>query len=218
MKASELVDHIKQALDQAKQQGNESVLIENLLRFLDDFPIADEMTAAELEHYKANLALHADHARLTHESSLEMFRSVIAAGQSAIRALFTLNGGAAIAMLAFIGHLATESPKQVEPFAPTLLPFAIGVFLASGLAGVTYLSQWLYATERTVRWGFALNIVAMGTGFASLIAFGLGMYWVYEAFNLFNVVADAQLACPEAAAPAVDLPSAHTSADDVQSN
>jgi len=76
-----------------------------------------------------------------------MFRSAITAGQSAIKSSFLLNGGAAVALLAFIGHLATIDKSYVATFASSLLPFAYGALAISITSGFTYLSQWLYASE-----------------------------------------------------------------------
>jgi hypothetical protein len=80
-----------------------------------------------------------------HAHGVEMFRSVIQAGQNALRSAFLMNGGASVALLAFVGHLSSVAPKKVPMLAPSLATFVGGVLVAALASGVTYLSQWFYA-------------------------------------------------------------------------
>jgi hypothetical protein len=146
------------------------------------------VTPAELEQYKAQLQLEVEKHKSDNASSLEMFRSVISAGQNAIRSSFLLNGGAALALLAFISHLAEKQPTKVAEFADTLMPFVIGVFAISLTSGVTYLSQWFYAEDDEpwmLKTGFWLNIAAIIVGLSSYGFFLWGMCRAYMAFKSF---------------------------------
>jgi len=113
-----------------------------------------------------------------------MFRSVITVGQGAIKSSFVLNGGAAIALLAFIGHLAQFKPEKVAEFGACQLPFAYGVLAIAVTSGLTYLSQWLYASPRGLakRAGFILNLLCIALGLGSYGLFVWGLFATYRAF------------------------------------
>ncbi|MDQ7073427.1 MAG: hypothetical protein Q9N32_08265 [Gammaproteobacteria bacterium] len=116
-----------------------------------------------------------------------MFRSVITAGQSAIKSSFLLNGSAAVALLAFIGHLATIDKSYVAFFAPSLLPFAYGVLVIAVTSGFTYLSQWLYASEHksAVTAGFVFNIICIVLGLSSYGFFLWGLFSTYGSLSTY---------------------------------
>ena len=106
-----------------------------------------ELATANLEKYKADLQNWIESNKYQHESDIELFRSVTTAGQSAIKSSFILNGGAAIAALAFIGHLVESNLKKVAIFSACLLPFTYGVLTVAVMSGFTYLSQWFHASS-----------------------------------------------------------------------
>src|SRR5690348_15897112 len=112
MKASEVLEILKDAVGAAREAGASQVPVENLERFAAEL----ERTAAEspegvsageasMEAYKAKLAALGNSLQQQHESNLEMFRTVIVTGQSALKSALLINGGAALAILAFVGHI-----------------------------------------------------------------------------------------------------------------
>lgn len=186
MKAIELANDLREALVKAKSQGIEQVRIEQLLNYLDQVRDDDDVTSTNHELMKAQFSLNIEHSRQTHESGVEAFKAAVTSGQSAIRSLFILNGGACIAMLAFIGHLATDNSRDlVGPFAWTLLAFAAGVFAAAVTSGLTYLTQVLFADDDTEKFGFGLQFASVAVGLSSLLCFAIGMRRAYEAFAAF---------------------------------
>jgi hypothetical protein len=58
--------------------------------------------ASDLAGYAAQIA-----------ANLELFKSVISTANIAIKSLITINGGAAVALLAFVGHLLSTGGKQL---------------------------------------------------------------------------------------------------------
>lgn len=63
---------------------------------------------------------------------------------AAIRGLLLINGGAAIAILAFIGHLASSNANDqvgIDRLTPALLLFGYGAFAGALTAGASYLAQ-----------------------------------------------------------------------------
>lgn len=181
---------LKAEVEQLKSQGTAAINCDHLIRFLEQVENDPEPNPSvrDLERYKAELQQHVDHQRLTFEGNLEMFRSVITVGQGAIKTSFLLNGGAAVAMLAFIGHLAQFSPAKVPEFAATLLPFAHGVLAVAITSGSTYLSQWFYASQwkhgETI--GRVLNVLCILLGLASYGLFLRGLYSVFSALSAFS--------------------------------
>ena len=76
--------------------------------------------------------------------AVEMFRAIITSGQSAMRAAMLLNGGAAIAMLAFVGKLVELDVNAASHIANDILLFAFGALAVAAAGGFTYVSQYFY--------------------------------------------------------------------------
>ena len=99
-----------------------------------------------------------------------------------------MNGGASVALLAFVGHLAGVAPHRIPELAPSLETFVRGVLVAALAAGLTYLSQWFYAAEQPwkKRTGFALNVAAIISGLGAYIVFAIGTWQAYRVFSQFG--------------------------------
>jgi len=78
--------------------------------------------------------------------NIEMFRTVMTAAHVALRSAVIINGGAAVAALAFAGSLVQHG-KSVSPVAMALACFGFGVFLAALATGTTYVTQCKYYEE-----------------------------------------------------------------------
>lgn len=128
---------------------------------------------------------HIDEQAREHESNLELFRSGNVAGQVAIRSSLLLNGGASVAMLAFIGHTAANLPERVPEFAECLFIFALAALSSSLIAGTTYLSQVTQVFNQSA--GFWFNNLAIAFGLASYGLFFWGLLTAYNAFSDFSV-------------------------------
>lgn len=193
MQANDAITLLEKAVKAAEDKAVQSVELENLKLFvaqLREWQLEDEKDgvdvtnqAIRVEQFRGKINDWLDDRKRTHEASLEMFRSVIQAGQGALRTCLLINGGAAVALLAFVGHLVGSGTETV-PLAATakvMSAFVSGV-LAGGLAsGTTYLSQWLYADDWH-KTGFALNILAILFGLGSLAFFAFGGYSAYCLF------------------------------------
>lgn len=195
MSVKNFAQNMRESIEQIKANGTATLFCDNIIAYLKDVESsrATEPTPVEMERYKAELQQANDAQKYQHESNLEMFRSVIAAGQGAVRTSLILNGGAAVALLAFIGHLATcgdsascstLTPK-IEELALSLLLFSYGSLAATILAGCTYLSQWFYAgvSKLQKRTGFCLNIFGILLGLGSYGLFILGLLQAYSAIS-----------------------------------
>ncbi len=86
-------------------------------------------------------------------ASLELFKSAITSAQSALKSAIMINGGAAVAVMAFVG---TTWNKLEDPVVSRILLwsmglFVVGVFWGAVASGFTYLCQDAYANERIKR-------------------------------------------------------------------
>lgn len=182
---------LKATIQEIKAKGTAAIYCDNLIAYLDEVensPSA-EPSPADLELYKAQLQLEVERNKNKHASDLEMFKSVILAGQNAIRSSFFLNGGAAVALLAFISKMTETHTDKVALFADCLVPFVLGVLAITITSGLTYLSQWFYADDDQawkINTGLALNITAILSGLSSYGLFILGMCKAYYGFQAFT--------------------------------
>jgi hypothetical protein len=158
----------------------------------------------EMQRQDAQRALEIsrEDAHRAHDKLDEIHRYVdqaaITAGQFALRMVLLINGGAAIALLTFVGSLPKE---QKRLFANTLVWFASGVALAVAALALAYFTNYLMAglaSSRLRTWEypyvqpgpttsryFILNRIfhyaAVIVGLASLAAFVFGMLRVRDA-------------------------------------
>lgn len=188
MSAKELATQLKQAIEALKIKGTSSITCDSLISYLEgviDTP--SKIDGAELEAYKAELQLKIETEKRNHVADIEMFRSVIETGQSAVKSALLLNGGAAVALLAFIGKLTDSAQDKIPAFATPLIIFVAGALSIALASGVTYLSQWLYAESESwkTKTGFALNIVSILLGLSSFSLFAWGMFCAYFSFLAF---------------------------------
>lgn len=190
MNAKEFATEMKSVIVDLKTNGNETINIDILISYLSQVEnsVEVEPSPMEMAHYQATLQHSSDLNKFKHEQDVEMFKSVITSGQNAIKTSFLLNGGAAIAMLAFIGHLAQFATDKVSEFGCAMFPFTLGVLAISVTAGFTYLSQWFYAEEGITcqRIGLWLNIICIILGLASYGCFVWGMFSVQDLFLNFS--------------------------------
>lgn len=186
MSTKQFAAQMKATIEDIKAKGTAAIHCDNLIAYLTEVEKTPEAepSSIQIEKYKADLQNWIETNKRDHDGQLEMFRSVITSGQAAIKSSFLLNGGAAVAMLAFIGHLAQFKAEKVSAFSACLLPFAYGVLAIALTSGLTYLSQWLYAgTNSTAqRVGFWLNILCILLGCSSYGFFSWGLFDTYRSF------------------------------------
>lgn len=81
---------------------------------------------------------------------VKKYDTVVSSGQSALRALLTLNGGATIAFLTFIGHFrdrGTLSSESSHLFVAALQMFIYGTLLVILAYGTIFLTNCLSSVE-----------------------------------------------------------------------
>lgn len=82
------------------------------------------------------------HYRATQELTLDVRRSMWAAAHAAIKNSMLMNGGASVAMLAFIGHVQDSQTTHLLPgLVRALTIFAFGTLLVVLGSALAYLSE-----------------------------------------------------------------------------
>lgn len=187
MNAKEFAAQIKSEIDRCAAQGQNTVSTETLNALLKRFSgsSTEEPENVKIERIKAHFQSNLEIEKYNHSADLEMFKSVLQAGQNAIKSITLLNGGASIALLAFIGKLADSNAQSIPLFAWPLTVFVFGVFIAAVTSGATYISQSLYAEDgaRNRLWGKVFHATSITLGLVALSAFGYGTYLAYRAFT-----------------------------------
>jgi hypothetical protein len=142
-------------------------------------------------------------AERTHDQENELFaaanKAAIDTGQITLRTSILVNGGAAIAVLAFIGHLVAEEKiknEQINELTSSLIWFVAGVacalaafgwayFVNLGIATLSNTRQrkwdhpYILAGPTTKKWNcivWALRTLAVLFGVLSILLFVYGMY------------------------------------------
>jgi hypothetical protein len=181
--AAELIDLIRSIKD---EQGIHEIRCDSLIAYLEEVINSpeEEITLAQMEKYKAELQVWVKQNEAVQAQNIEMFRSVVLAGQNALKSAFLMNGGATVALLAFLGKLSERHQDKIAVFSSAMVIFVAGVFAITIAAGVTYLSQWLYAYSEPWKrkTGHILNMLAIALNLTSYGCFVWGTLSAYSAF------------------------------------
>lgn len=185
--ATELRDLIRSIRD---KQGIAEIKCDNLIAYLEeviDSP-EEEISVIQMEKYKAELQLWIKQNEAIQASSLESLRAVILTGQNALKTAFLMNGGATVALLAFLGKLSDQHPEKIAAFASCMVVFVVGVLAISMASGFTYLSTGFHQGSKSWqhKTGFYLNIFTIALGLASYLFFIWGTIRTYKAFMGFG--------------------------------
>lgn len=193
MNAIDLINDLRTELNKVKAQGQAAVSVAALEAYLSALePVATSNATAPDEERARAKAVHEFEvykvqAPLQHAAAMEMVKSAIAAGGDALRLLVLINGGAAVALLAFLGNVLTkEAPDRfnfsVQGMRVALATFVFGVGFAGVSAAARYLTQFS-ASNRWVKTANSFNAVAIIFGVMSLASFFRGGLWAYWALR-----------------------------------
>jgi ABC-type multidrug transport system fused ATPase/permease subunit len=139
--------------------------------------------ANESARVKANLDKWVGDHKAIADWHNENTKSLISMSQTAIRLQVTINAGAAVALLAFLGNAINKNAGTVANlFASALAVFAAGVAVAAIVAIASYATQFLYGNEspRVQWWARVLHGITFATGFVSLGFFVAGCFQTYD--------------------------------------
>ena len=114
----------------------------------------------------------------------EIFRAIFTYGEQALKSVILINGGASVALLAFIGNLIAKGggSATTQLLSLALAFFVYGVLLGSVAVGASYVTQYSYIhfTALTSRIWHAVSVLLVLT---SYFFFGVGSYLCYTAIR-----------------------------------
>lgn len=179
----DLIRLIRTNLARLRTQGAGNVAIESLESLLNqverDIPPAGTTTALPINVRLEAARLEQEHALTVYSeqnaSAIAMFKSVITTAIVCARALLLMNGASAVALLAFIGHLATDATTQnlIPQFSPALELLLYGVLTAASFSGFLAFAQWAY-NKKWMLVGHINSAICILSGAASLALFIVG--------------------------------------------
>ncbi len=177
MNSQELLASMRNEVARVQNSGQQGVTLDGLDNYLARLQVVVSSGSEQQTPEKI---------KIEHDFSLELFRSFIAAGQSVLKIAMTMNGGAAVAMLALLGSAASNSLTKplVSKLALPLFLFVLGV-LSSGVAtGVNYLTAASYSNQYR-KTGHMANGACIILVFISYLAFAYASYAAYQVFAHF---------------------------------
>ncbi len=186
MKTTDLINDLRTALGDVKARGNTTIPLSGLETYLsemekihnEDDSLVKQNTQREeaIQQFEYDMEVWKVKAPLENAAALKMFDSVIEAGQTAIKSATLINGGAAVALLAFLGNLLTKEPPlnvifPIQELSLSMLIFFLGVGFSGSATAARYFSQAAYSDEKEscanfFRWvAIILALLSLGAFF-----------------------------------------------------
>lgn len=111
------------------------------------------------------------------------YDTVVSSGQSALRALLTVNSGAILAFLTFIGHLLEKPVPRggVHGFVIALALFVAGTFFVVLAYGMIFLTN-CYSSIKREKLSRRLFNTTVACGIASIVSFLIGVVQAIRTF------------------------------------
>ncbi len=184
--AKTIIDTVLAAVKKEKDRANTTISIDsiepNLLTLKEyiESTLASRTLDLELERYK-----------IEGQQSVEMFRSIIAYAATALKSAIFINGGAAVALLAFIGKIWDKNgipQTAVESIVESLTSFSFGVFFAAVGMVFAYFAQYHYGkgsgknAQESLKDGSVFHLLAVVSVLISISLFGFGVHLASSAF------------------------------------
>lgn len=149
MDARSLLREMEADIEAAEDEGVTEITLKKFKSYLEGFTeyVKEEeekdalQTQRDLAFYEAKHAtkIACYNARVNRIS--DGFQAVITIGQGALKSGALINGGACVAILAFIGNVVTKNTSMISGLSSALMIFGFGLLLAAVASGTTYLSQ-----------------------------------------------------------------------------
>ena len=175
MTATTVIRRLRSELQALQATGNTHVPIAQFDQWfagLEELSVKNpEMFETVLsERFKANSELMLATLHERSQQDLELLRSLVTTSGSAAKASILINGGSAVALLAFIGHLVTTANQAaIRALAFPLGAFASGVFLAALATSLIYLVQWQFYHQRPVARARGAAIISQALAFVAFL-------------------------------------------------
>jgi predicted alpha/beta hydrolase family esterase len=187
MEAKELVKIMQEHIAAAKNSGLVSFTIESIEKWVSDdlTKLSDKpsQSAAEKEHHK-NVTIQAwlEEFKGYQLQNVEMLKAVFQFGGAALKSAILINGGAAVALLAFMGAIFVGKPDVSKELTCPLMTFTFGVLSAAIASGTSYFAQYYYSSKNDSAGNFWRGTVIIFV-FFSYILFAAGIVFTGNIFS-----------------------------------
>lgn len=181
----DIIDVIISDIKSVKEKNQEVIHIDALIKYLEDRknnPIEPDaelrLKLMEFEH-EINISNYKSRVNI----AIKMLDMVANFAQMAIKSALIINGGAAIAILAFLGNVWKNNMdvSSVDSFIMALEYFSWGVLAGAICAGLSYIVQYLYTNEYN-KFGIGIHVAAIFSICVAYVFFLLGISGVADAF------------------------------------
>lgn len=193
MNGKAIINAIRSAVKDVKQKNQDVISVEAFLNYLDSLDReASDADIADGREHESNLAVYrAENDRnIAHYNAqqlhgVEMFKSIIGYGSAALKSAILINGGAAAAVLAFIGNIWSKgtAPAAVSHLTGSIVYFSFGVLTAALATATSYFTQYFYG-EAYQRTGIVFHTLTVASVVISYVLFSLGVMGAHAAFVL----------------------------------
>jgi hypothetical protein len=118
------------------------------------------------------------------EEQKELFKAIPAYGEHTLKSVILINGGASVALLAFIGNILARgvSTSLASAYSLPLAHYVFGVLAGALATGSSYITQYSYVHfDRKI--GVFWHWVSVALVLVAYLLFGLGSFLCYEAIK-----------------------------------
>lgn len=181
MNTRRLIREMEADIQDAEKKGITEIKLGNFKAYLEEIKeVAEEQeekdalqTQRDLAYYDAKNTARNEHYKARAKRISDGFHAVITIGQGALKSGALINGGACVALLAFIGNILTKDDSMISGLSTALFIFGCGLFLAAAASGTTYLAQESYETKK-IKKAVYINNVTIIIVILSYLAFLIG--------------------------------------------
>ncbi len=125
MEQDKAIELIIEDINKIKESGQNEIQVEALITYLNSIKgSVAESFEVEMEKLKHENQLHLNVQQHNLNTYLEHFRTVITIGANTVKILLLMNGGAAVALLAFLGNIWLYD-KSARPIVPIAISFSM---------------------------------------------------------------------------------------------
>lgn len=185
-----ILEVIKTAVREIKKDKKDFISIDAFETYLDrlgesveKFEINKKPSEIEIESFKAKCESDLAYYKAQCDYDLEVLRTAVSSGQAALKSTILVNGGAAVALLAFLGKIWEKGSTQIAiaSLCLALSFFVSGVLTGAIASGTTYITNSCYSVKKA-KTGICFHIITILLVIASYLLFGSGSYYSYKAF------------------------------------
>ena len=172
---------IEEDLIQAEQTGQKNIDIPLMKDHLNNLKDSIEIeqheqtlqTQRDLAHYSAIYNRRIEIYKARTQRCLSGFDAMVNLGQGALKTAMLINGGACIALLAFISNIISKIPPiDISlSLSYSLTFFGLGVFLSTIAYGFAYVTQYFFENKSKKRIATKFQFSTMGIVLLSYISF-----------------------------------------------